>query len=154
MSCCPGRVYGSCEGGLSSVRTEDYAPVTYSNTPVSPIVSLPLSSSGGVYITLPHAAVLQATFSGTITGRGENLGDVGFQLGCYNVLGGLYSESLGTYYPYQTIVGGESAAVSVTFAWPLCAGTYVINVYLNQKELGTYTELTASGELAIVMTKK
>ena len=154
MSCCPGRVYTCCESGMSSCRTDSYDVAITSE--VAPITVAALRP-GGYYITLQHASIVQVTFSGTIRGASSPItpyGTAGFFLGIYNVLGTVYSETTTSKTSYGTVLGSQSVPVSVKTAWPLCAGTYVINVYLFQNVGGSLTDVEASGDLCIVMTKK
>ena len=158
MSCCPGRVYACCEEGMSSCRTDSY-DVSISSSDGLPITVAAIRP-GGYYITLQHSSIVQVSFSGSIQGPAllttttdaPVTGNAGFFLGIYNVLGTIYSETTGPKSSYGTVSGSRSVPVSVKSAWPLCAGTYVINVYVFQN--GDLQTLEASGDLCIVMTKK
>lgn len=161
MACCPGRVYTCCESGLSSCRTDSYdVAITSATGPITVAALRP----GGYYITLQHASIVQVSFSGTIQGietpvlqtaaPSETSGTAGFFLGMYNVLGTVYSETTTSKTSYGTVSGSTSIPVSVKSAWPLCAGTYVINVYVFQNSGGSLAAVEASGDLCIVMTKK
>lgn len=144
---------------MSSCHTDSY-DVVIRSTDGSPI-TVSTIRPGGYYITLQYASVVQVSFSGTIQGPElltatadptPTTGNVGFFLGIYNVLGTVYSESTGSKNSYGTLSGSDCVPVSVKSAWPLCAGTYVINVYAFQE--GALTALEASGELCIVITRK
>ena len=147
--CCDDRTFSSCSNYEYAVRSYGDGTSTFVSTP------LVRSSAVSVYVSQP--SVIQVTFSGTITGIAPEgtppSGVVGFQLSMYNVLGGVVTASSVPRYPVGTLSGADSIAVSSTYAWSVCAGTYVVNVALIQTD-GTYESLNAEGDLCIVTTKK
>ena len=147
MACCPDKTY-------STTNNYEFTPKNY-------VVTLPFNSAlltrdhaVSVYVSQP--SVIQVTFSGTITGVTTDPtidADVGFQLSMYNILGGITTSSYVNNYPRGTIYESGSIAVSTTYAWTVCAGTYVINVTVKQPR-GLYGVLKAGGDLCIVTTRK
>ena len=143
-----------CESGLASHRSDSYLPHNYffattpSRQPIRP---------GGCTIYVPNASVVEVTFSGSIKNLFTVTSVVGFQLSLYNVLSGPVSESQVLYFPKATIANEQTAALSTTYRWALCSGTYVVTVYLvndSGTSLDPMKEFRAWGELSIGINKK
>jgi hypothetical protein len=119
----------------------------------------------GYTIYVPHASVVEVTFSGTIIVPAKVLGaadvysSAGFQLGIYNTLTGPVSEFRVPHSPRASLNDvapneGEPnhmIAVSTTYRWKLCAGTYVVNVYIIT---AVFASLGAWGQLSIGINRQ
>ena len=170
MSGCCARTYPCCDNGYASCLTEAYPLKAYTliyNT--SGYASVPLSPTGYT-IYVPRASIVDITFSGTIVAPPDTVppiisstyGKAGFQLGLYNTVSGPLSELPVPYPPTGSLNNNQTPAlqnqiaVSTTYKWKLCTGTYVVNVYIvsDGTSAQQFGVLNASGQLSIGITRQ
>ena len=145
---------------MTSYRNESYPEKIYTFTEAG---CVPLTVQGCT-IYLPHASVVDVTFSGSITVPNLELGElvrdgpVGLRLSIEDVLSP-GSPSLAHAFPLSSLSATFDNAVSVcvatTYAWTLCSGTYTVRVYLcNDSDSSFIEALSVYGELSIGISKR